>query len=218
MTTRFAVVERDADAATLHAFEPPSAPAATLVIAHVTAPALVLGSTQPESDADPQRAAAGGYAIVRRRSGGGSVWLAPSAQVWVDVWVPAGDRLWHDDVARAAVPIGEAWRDALVGVGVDAELSVHHGGVQARPWSAQVCFAGVGPGEVLDAAGRKWVGISQRRTRDWIRLQTMVHRVWDPDAAIDGLRGAAAPDEWLIGAVGAIGDADPVPGLIAALA
>lgn len=216
MTTgRFAVVERTADAATLHAFEPPETATPTLVIGEVTAPALVLGSTQPESDADPERAKAGGYEIVRRRSGGGSVWLAPGAQLWVDVWIPAGDRLWDDDVARAAVPIGRAWRAALVGLGVASGLWVHEGGMQGRPWSALVCFAGVAPGEVLDAGGRKWVGISQRRTREWIRLQTMVHRVWDPESATDGL--GRTPDAWLTGAVGAIGDADPWPGLIDAL-
>lgn len=214
---RFAVIERRADAATLHAFEPPSTPTPTLVIAEVTAPALVLGSAQPESDVDPRRAKAEGYEIVRRRSGGGSVWLAPGAQVWVDVWVPAGDRLWDDDVARAAVPVGEAWRHALAGLGVGSGLWVHEGGLHVRPMSAQVCFVGVGPGEVLDDVGRKWVGISQRRTREWIRLQTMAHRVWDPVAAVDGLVGVAADDPGLVDAVGAIGEVDPVRGLITAL-
>ena len=59
-------------------------------MAEVTAPALVLGSTQSAGDADPDRAVKDGYDIVRRRSGGGAVWLAPGAQLWVDVWVPAG--------------------------------------------------------------------------------------------------------------------------------
>ena len=48
-------------------------------------------------------------------------------------------------------------------------------------WSAAVCFAGVGPGEVLGAAGAKVVGISQRRTRTWARFQTMVHLRWRPE-------------------------------------
>lgn len=216
MTThRFEVVHRAGDAATLHEFEPPATPTPTVVVAEATGVALVLGSTQPASDADPERARLGGYEIVRRRSGGGSVWLAPGGQVWVDIWIPAGDPLWHDDVAKAAVPIGEAWRQALVGLDLGVGLWVHEGGVEARPWSTLVCFAGIGPGEVLDADGRKWVGISQRRTREWIRLQTMVHRVWDPVAATDGL--GVVPDEWLSQAVGMIGDADPVPGLIASL-
>ncbi|MEM8706136.1 MAG: hypothetical protein AAGE98_06735 [Actinomycetota bacterium] len=217
MSERFAVEHVRADAATLHEFRPPSQPRPTLVVGSVTAPALVLGSTQADTDADHHAAAAAGFAVVRRRSGGGSVWLAPDEQVWVDAWIPAGDELWDDDVARAAVPIGMAWRSALEGLDLATGLWVHEGGVEPRPWSAFVCFAGVGPGEVLDAAGRKWVGISQRRTRDWIRLQTMVHRRWDAAAAVHGLAGVDGADEWLSGAVGTIGDADVVPGLIAAL-
>ncbi|MEM9518413.1 MAG: hypothetical protein AAGA37_03775 [Actinomycetota bacterium] len=212
---RFVVIERTADATTLHAFEPPSAPDPTIVIGHVTAPALVLGSTQPMDVVDLERAGAGGYEVTRRRSGGGSVWLAPGAQVWVDIWVPAGDPLWDDDVARAAVPIGTAWQSSLRELGLGTGLSVHDGGMQDRPWSALVCFAGVGPGEVVDREGRKWVGISQRRTRTWIRLQTMAHRIWDPTAATHGL--GRSPDQWLTTAVGTIGDADPIPGLLAAL-
>ena len=194
MTGRFHVEHVTADAATLHDFRPPETPHPTLVVGEVTAPALVLGSTQPDTHADPARAVAGGYEIVRRRSGGGSVWLAPGAQVWVDVWLPAGDPWWDDDVARAAVPVGEAWRSALEVVGLGDGFRVHQGGVESRPWSALVCFAGIGPGEVLDRDGRKWVGISQRRTRDWIRLQTMAHRRWSPDDAVDGLLGHEGPD------------------------
>ena len=38
------------------------------------------------------------------------------------------------------------------------------------PWSDLVCFAGLGPGEVL-LDGRKLVGLSQRRTRNGVRIQ-----------------------------------------------
>ena len=76
------------------------------------------------------------------------MWLAPGAQLWVDVWVPSGDPLWHDDVAAAAVPIGEAWRSALLALGLGRALIVHDGGVIDRPWSELVCFSGIGPGEV----------------------------------------------------------------------
>ena len=217
MTGRFHVEHVTADAATLHDFRPPEIPHPTLVVGEVTAPALVLGSTQPDTHADPARAVAGGYEIVRRRSGGGSVWLAPGAQVWVDVWLPAGDPWWDDDVARAAVPVGEAWRSALEVLGLGDSFHVHHGGVESRPWSALVCFAGIGPGEVLGGDGRKWVGISQRRTRDWIRLQTMAHRRWSPADAVDGLLGHEGPDAVLADAVGEIHGADVLAALILAL-
>lgn len=217
MTGRFGIEHVTADAATLHEFRPPRTGRPTLVVGEVTAPALVLGSTQPDTHADPARAVSGGYEIVRRRSGGGSVWLAPGAQVWVDVWLPAGDPWWHDDVARAAVPVGEAWRSALEVIGLGDGFRVHQGGVESRAWSALVCFAGIGPGEVLDRDGRKWVGISQRRTRDWIRLQTMAHRRWSPDDAVDGLLGHEGPDAVLADAVGEIHGADVLAALIPAL-
>ena len=55
----------------------------------------------------------------------------------------------------------------------------------------QICFAGVGPGEVL-LDGRKVVGISQRRTRVGARFQCVVLRTWDPSE----LARIFAPDEW----------------------
>ncbi len=46
-----------------------------------------------------------------------------------------------------------------------------------------MCFAGVGPGEVL-LGRRKLVGISQRRTRGGARFQCMVHVRWTPDVLV----------------------------------
>jgi lipoate-protein ligase A len=42
-------------------------------------------------------------------------------------------------------------------------------------WSELVCFAGLGPGE-LSLDGRKLVGLSQRRTRNGIRIQGSLYR------------------------------------------
>ncbi len=61
------------------------------------------------------------------------------------------------------------------------------------PWSSLVCFAGVGPGEVL-VGGRKAVGISQRRTKEWARFQCAAYRRWDP-AALVGLLAPPRPTE-----------------------
>jgi hypothetical protein len=47
-------------------------------------------------------------------------------------------------------------------------------------WSSDVCFAGIGPGEVM-VGQSKLVGVSQRRTRSAARFQTMVHLRWRPD-------------------------------------
>src|SRR5439155_265605 len=64
--------------------------------------------------------------VVRRRTGGGAVWVAPGDPVWVDVVVPAGDRLWDDDVGRAVWWLGDAWAAALADLGL-AAAGVHRG-------------------------------------------------------------------------------------------
>ncbi len=136
-------------------------------ILEATAPALVLGSTQPWIDVTGARGVSSPQWWAARSS------FAPSEVLWIDVLLPRGDPLWDDDVGRAAYWLGETWCDAL-GVGV-----VHTGPLVRTTWSDQICFAGVGPGEVL-VDGAKVVGISQRRTRAGARFQCAVMRTWDP--------------------------------------
>lgn len=119
--------------------------------------------------------------------------LVPGEHVWVDVWVPAGDDLWREDVVAAALPVGEAWVSVLADLGL--ACTVHRGGASRGRIEAMVCFAGRGPGEVFDPRGRKVVGVSQRRTREWTRLQTLVHRRWDPSRTVAGLALADADRE-----------------------
>ena len=129
----------------------------------VDGPAVVLGSTQPVVQADVD--------VVRRRSGGGAVLLRPGSVQWVDVVVPAGDRCWDADVGRAFWWLGDVWAAA---VGGDA----YRGPLVRTRWSDQVCFAGLGPGEVT-VRGRKVVGISQRRTREGALFQCAALLSWD---------------------------------------
>ncbi|MFZ9629340.1 MAG: lipoyl protein ligase domain-containing protein [Ilumatobacteraceae bacterium] len=160
-------------------------PRRSVTVVEVDRTTLVLGSSQPDDAVDHRVADALGIDVVRRRSGGGAVLLVPGEFVWVDVVIPAGDPLWSDDVGGAMVWLGRAWQAALAAVGVESR--VHDGAMQHSPWSRAVCFAGLGTGEVVPAAsgshdrGGKLVGISQRRTRDWARFQTMCHRRWRPE-------------------------------------
>lgn len=179
---------------------------------------LVLGSTQRVRPTDP-----GGTPVVRRRSGGGAVLVVPGETVWVDVWVPRGDPLWDDDVVRATGWAGRWWA-AGIAAAVGADLEVHLGPSEPRPWSDLVCFAGVGPGEVL-ARGRKLVGLAQWRSREGALFQGCCYRRWDPapllrllgvdDPGGEVRRAAAGLDE-LAGGVPPEGD-EVVTALLQAL-
>ena len=173
----WAVERRSMSAAGFHALEVPDPVERAVWIAEPTGPALVLGSTQPASDVRPGAA----IEVVRRRSGGGAVLVVPGEVLWIDVIVPAGDPLWDDDVARSSHWLGDLWAAALADHGVQAE--VHTGLLVRSAWSGAVCFAGVGPGEVL-IGGEKAVGISQRRTRAAARFQCAALGRWDPSALL----------------------------------
>ncbi len=149
----------------------------------VDRPALVLGSAQRADVVDIESASRAGLEVVRRRSGGGAVLLAPSAVSWVDVIIPANDPLWQDDVGRAFDWVGDAWVATLVALGVDAPHA-HRAAMVRTRWSDLICFAGLGRGEVT-VAGRKVIGISQRRTRGGARFQCAVLHEWDLAALLD---------------------------------
>lgn len=151
-------------------------------ILEADSPALVLGSGQQKASVDTGLAARMGIAVARRRSGGGAVLVGPDLAIWVDLVVPTGDPLWDDDVGRAAWWVGEAWSQAAREAGIEP-VEVWKGPMVRHPWSDRICFAGVGPGEVL-CGPHKLVGISQRRTRDGALFQTAVLCQWDPQLLV----------------------------------
>jgi lipoate-protein ligase A len=176
------VERRQGPAGELHALGWPEPPRRTVWVCDPTAPALVLGSTQRDEVADAEACAAAGVEVVRRRSGGGAVLVEPAAQLWIDVLLPAGDPLWSDDVGRAFLWLGQVWADALRDLGVAAR--VHEGGLCTTAWSRLVCFGGLGTGEVVDPAGAKLVGLSQRRTREGARFQCQAQAAWEPGRVV----------------------------------
>lgn len=181
------VERRRGPAADLHAAPVPDPPQRAAWVLEAEAPALVLGSTQGPDVVDAHGADRTGVAVVRRRSGGGVVYVDPATTAWVDLIVPAGDPLWLDDVGQAALWVGEAWRAALTDLGV-APLVVHHGALACGPLGRLVCFGTVGAGEVTTPDGVKVVGVSQRRTRAAARFQCAAYARWDPAPLVDLLR------------------------------
>lgn len=190
------VIERVATVAELHGLDPfadrdggpPTAP--EIWHCDLADSAVVLGSRQQPDVLDLGACEAAGLGIVRRRSGGGVVLLRPDAVVWIDLVVPHG--VAPDDIRGSMIWAGERWAAALDG-SVDGELTVHAGGMVESVWSELVCFAGLGPGEVL-LDGRKLVGLSQRRTRHGLRIQGTVHRR-DLSAELPGLFRVELPAE-----------------------
>jgi lipoate-protein ligase A len=142
-------------------------------------PAVVIGSAQPASDFDDERLGAAGLELVRRRSGGGAVLVAPGRQVWLDVFVPTADALSQPDVGRSFYWLGDVFANAIASVlgasNNSALIEVKRGPTPTSPWSKVLCFAALGAGEVT-VAGRKVVGMSQRRERagSWIHAMALL--------------------------------------------
>ena len=139
----------------------------------VDRPAIVLGSTQREDVLDVAACAAAGIEVVRRRSGGGVVLVEPGGLVWFDVVVPT--RVLHDVGVGDDIGASMVWLGSHIAAVLGDDVTVHRGAMACTGWCPLVCFAGVGPGEVL-AGGDKLVGISQRRTRSGARFQCAVPR------------------------------------------
>ena len=188
----------------------PGGTARLVRVLHASRPAVVLGAGQPDEVVDRGRAARLGLEVARRRSGGAAVLVGPGESVWVDLVIPAGDPLWDDDVGVSMAWVGEAWAGALARLGGPSPR-VWRGGLSRTRWSDRVCFAGVGPGEVLAAPcpavedpppaapgppadrpgpagwGPKVVGVSQRRTRGGALFQTAALLRWRPLDLLDAL-------------------------------
>ncbi|HVT76516.1 MAG TPA: hypothetical protein VHD87_05760 [Acidimicrobiales bacterium] len=192
LTTR--LVTWAGSAAALHGR--PIGPATRVTELRAIRRAVVLGRAQRVDDDFDARAAAAGFGVARRVSGGSAVVVGPGECVWVDVVVARDAPGWNDDIGKAGCWMGDQWVAALAAVGV-GDLRVHRTAMERRPGSEAVCFAGVGSGEVLRAggagAGQKLVGVSQRRTRDWALFQCAIPLRWEPAALIDLLGAAATP-------------------------
>jgi lipoate---protein ligase len=181
---------RRGDAGDLHASWPSvdAAPTARAVaVCEPEGACVVLGSTQPDDAADPLRAGERGIAVARRRTGGGAVFVDAEDPVWIDLWLPAGDPLVSPDIGRSFDWLGEAWVAALAELGLRGLSRRRDAGAATTEWSSLVCFGGTGRGEVLDADGRKIVGLAQRRTRAGSWFQSACLLRWDPGPLLEAL-------------------------------
>ena len=162
-------------------------------------PTLVLGSTQPAELPFPDAVRTGHVEVVRRRGGGGAVYLEPDDHLWMDAWIPRGDPLWKADVSAAAEWVGAWWQAAVGevlagggrgGAGRDGggggvvATSVHRGRSVPGELGDLVCFAGRGPGEVF-VGDRKMVGLSQWRAREGALFSSCAYVRWDAERMVE---------------------------------
>lgn len=178
------VVTTIGPAGPFHHHHPPDDTGHQIWIRRLEAPALVLGSTQPDELVRHDLAHADGIEVCRRRSGGGLVFIDPETDCWVDVIVPRSSPLWDDDVARAFHWLGDLWASVLSGL-VDNGVPGTAGFTVSKASTTTAlgrvwCFGDVGHGEV-SLGGSKIVGLSQRRTRTWCRIQGLVLGSWPGD-------------------------------------
>ena len=174
-STAFRPESIDEDPATFHARDFDGLGRALWIPTLTSAQCLVLGSSQASGDVDTEAVSRKNISVVRRRTGGGAVLVSAADLVWFDVLINAEDPLWTSDVGRSFDWLGDAAKEALASLGVDAE--VHRGRLRRTAWSKRVCFAGLGPGE-LTVDDKKVVGMSQRRTRSSARFQVAILRRW----------------------------------------
>ncbi len=144
--------------------------------------------------------------------------VLPGDLCWAEVSIPRSDPLWDDDVGRSMWWLGHAWAEALKAL-LPQSVEVHRGRSLRTEWSTLACFAGVGSGEVL-LAGRKVVGLSQRRTRDGalfqcaaairLRAGVMVPMLVEQPSRQAALRGALEETSWGVAEAAAEAGAQPV--------
>jgi lipoate-protein ligase A len=134
----------------------------------VDAPVVVLGSAQdPSHFRFP-------VDVVRRRSGGGAVWLDPESMVWFDIIISRSDPLWQADVGQSMWWVGELFAQTLSSLGV-ADAVTHRGAMVRHELDRTICWTGIGPGEVTaGVGGPKMVGIAQKRVRNGALFQVGV--------------------------------------------
>ncbi|MEM9515004.1 MAG: hypothetical protein AAGA42_09105 [Actinomycetota bacterium] len=165
----FVVRRRRGTVGELHAALPSAPPHPELWRMAPTASAVVLGSSQPDELIDFEAAQQQGVSVVQRHSGGGAVLVDPATTAWFDAIIPADAPGWSHDIHRPMRWLGERLAAAFRQVDPGLAAQVQHEVVDT-PWSRLLCFDGLGVGE-LTVDGHKLVGMSQRRTREYARVQ-----------------------------------------------
>jgi lipoate-protein ligase A len=138
------------------------------------APAVVLGCAQHAWHAAVRGRLQGRAELLVRESGGGAV-LAGPWLVSASVVLPLAHPWLAGGLLASYRPLGQVHVAALQAFGIAARTVSPQALAQtpvthADSAAAWACFGSLSPWEVVDAGGRKLVGLAQRRTRAGVLL------------------------------------------------
>ncbi|NLD67874.1 MAG: lipoate--protein ligase family protein [Limnobacter sp.] len=155
-------------------------------------PAIVLGRAQRKLLDEVRERAGTGIEVLARDSGGGAV-LAGPWMVGASVVLPVGHRLLGANLIDAYRWLGEAYYAVVQEIGIAARLvrpdELQRGELRIRESQrgqrsadgsrddlaprepvAWACYGSLSPWELVDADGRKLVGLAQQRRRNAVLL------------------------------------------------
>lgn len=137
------------------------------------APAIVLGCSQRRFEEEARARLAPGTDLLLRPSGGGAVLVGPW-MVSCSVVLPLDHPWVQGRLPDSYQGLGRLHVDVLAALGVAAEAlppaQVDAANARTGPVVPWACYGSLAPWEVVDAAGRKLVGLAQRRQRTGVLL------------------------------------------------
>lgn len=137
------------------------------------APTVVLGCSQRTQRAAVQARLPPGLAVLDRPSGGGAVLTGPWL-VSVSVVLPPGHAWARGGLPDSYRQLGLLHTEVLAGLGIAAQAlpppTVAATNARLGPTLDWACYGSLAPWELVDAQGRKLVGLAQRRQRNGILL------------------------------------------------
>lgn len=137
------------------------------------APAIVLGCSQRRFEEEARARLAPGTDLLLRPSGGGAVLVGPW-MVSCSVVLPLDHPWVQGRLPDSYQGLGRLHVQVLAALGVAAEAlppaQVDAANARIGPIVPWACYGSLAPWEVVDAAGRKLVGLAQRRQRTGVLL------------------------------------------------
>lgn len=134
---------------------------------------MVLGCSQRTLRPAMQLRLPQGFALLDRPSGGGAVLTGPWL-VGVSVVLPYGHTWERGGLLESYRWLGQLHAEVLASLGITAQAlppsTVAHANARMGPVVDWACYGSLAPWELVDAQGRKLVGLAQRRQRTGVLL------------------------------------------------